>query len=259
MTLSAIFGRARTDDPNHATPGYKSMRRLQRLTRYNTCLWQLMAPFVGDRVLEAGTGIGNFTPFLLERSRVIAVDLDPHYVSRLHGQIGHLPNVRVLQLDLNRKEAAASLLDEKLDTIVCMNVLEHLEDDGRTLQSFYRLLAPGGRLVLVVPAHAALHGAIDTHVGHYRRYEKAEVARKFEQAGFHTESAIYFNALGAIGWFMNSKVLRRKEVPGVQAYFFDWLVPLVALERRITMPFGLSVVAVGRKPDSAMAETKRSS
>jgi SAM-dependent methyltransferase len=233
--------------PNTETPGYKSLVRLQRLTRYNTCLWELMAPFVGDRVLEAGSGIGNFTPYFIDRSRVIAVDLDAYYVDRLREQVGHLPHVRVLQVDLNAKEAE-TLVDEKLDTVICMNVLEHLEDERGTLQSFFRLLVPGGRLVLVVPAHAALHGAIDRHVGHFRRYEKAEMVKKLQQAGFEAESAIYFNALGALGWFVNSKLLRRKEVPGVQAYFFDWLVPLLSLERRVTMPFGLSVVAVGRKP-----------
>ena len=237
---------ADSDDPN-ATPGYKSLVRLQRLKRYNTCLWQQLAPFVGDRVIEAGSGIGNFTSFLLDRSRVIAVDLDPYYVSRLQQRIGHLPNVQVLQLDLNAKEAE-SLVHEKLDTVICMNVLEHLEDDRGTLESFYRLLAPGGRLVLVVPAHAALHGAIDRHIGHFRRYTKTEVTRKLEQAGFQTESAVYFNGLGAIGWFVNSILLRRKEVPGVQAYLFDWLVPLLSLEKQFTMPFGLSVISVGRKP-----------
>jgi 4-amino-4-deoxy-L-arabinose transferase-like glycosyltransferase len=246
-----------TGDPNRATPGYKTLVRMQRLTRYNRCLWRQLAPFVGDRVIEAGSGIGNFTSFLLDRAKVIAVDLDSNYVSHLQERIGHLPNVRVLKLDLNAKEADV-LVDEKLDTVICMNVLEHLEDDRGTLESFYRLLQPGGRLVLVVPAHAALHGAIDRHIGHYRRYQKSEVAQKLEQAGFQTESAVYFNALGALGWFVNSIVLRRKEVPGVQAYLFDWLVPLLAIERRVRMPFGLSVIAVGRKPGPASVETHSS-
>src|SRR5205085_10274801 len=128
------------------------------------------------------------------------------------------------------------------DTVVCSNVLEHIEDDVGALAALRALLAPGGRIVLVVPALRPLHGSIDKAIGHHRRYVREEIAAKLARAGLGVEHVRYFNVLGVAGWFLNARVLRRRSVPGFQARVNDRLVPLLRLERWLRPPLGMSLL-----------------
>jgi SAM-dependent methyltransferase len=138
---------------------------------------------------------------------------------------------------------------------LCTNVLEHIEDEARTLANFYDLLTEGGRVVLLVPAHPALHGSMDAHLGHYRRYTRDRLAQLMRDAGFAVEHLEHVNRIAVAGWYLNSKILRRKDVPAFQAYLFDRLVPMLRLEKYWRMPVGLSLIAVGRKPVSSASAT----
>jgi hypothetical protein len=126
-------------------------------------------------------------------------------------------------------------------------VLEHVEDDQRALDAMRSLLAPGGRVVLVIPAIKALYGAIDQAIHHFRRYSTEEIEAKLRGAGLEVEHVSYFNMLGVPGWFVNSKLLKRRTVPGIQARINDRLVPVLRLERRFGPPIGMSLIAVGRR------------
>ena len=103
-------------------------------------------------------------------------------------------------------------------------------------------------LVLVVPALKPLYGSIDRAIGHFRRYTRADLLAKLDAAGLEVETVRYFNAVGVPGWFVNTRLLRRRSVPGVQARINDWLVPLLRLEQRVGLPFGMSLLVVGRVP-----------
>jgi hypothetical protein len=115
------------------------------------------------------------------------------------------------------------------------------------------MLQPGGRLVLLVPAHRALYGTIDEAIGHHRRYERADLVRLLGESGLQVESDIHVNATSMLGWFLNGRVFKRQSVPGVQARLANRLVPLYRLERRFNLPVGLSVIAVARRADDALA------
>ena len=128
-----------------------------------------------------------------------------------------------------------------------MNVIEHIEDDAAALRCFHEILEPGGRLILLAPACKALYSKIDAGLDHYRRYSSDELCRKIQGAGFTIESERFFNLPGAVGWFINGKILRRKILPKNQMRLFDMMAPLLRLEDRIRIPFGLSLLAVGRK------------
>jgi SAM-dependent methyltransferase len=232
------------DDP--ADAGAKTLQRISNLSRYNTWLWDQIARYTGQRVLEVGAGIGTMTRFLLGRQLVLATDVDPRYLERLRYTFASCPNVLVQPVDLNER-FAERLAKNRLDTVLCLNVLEHIEDDEAALSQFSHLLPPGGRLVLIVPAHRRLYGEIDKAIGHYRRYEKGEIMVKFERAGFRIEETRFLNLLGLPGWYFNSCLLKRKIVPGVQARLNDLLVPLLRLEKYFTLPWGMSLLAVGRK------------
>ena len=126
-------------------------------------------------------------------------------------------------------------------------MLEHIKDDAAALRCFRDILVPGGRLVLLVPACPSLYSKIDAGLDHYRRYSRAELGSKLEVAGFRVEHAGFLNLPGALGWFMNGRILRRNMLPKYQLKLFDLFVPLLKIERRLKIPFGLSLLAVGRK------------
>ncbi len=246
-TLWAILRYAFVDEVDNALPGYTTLRRMRRLGAYNRWMWQKLEPFVGERILEVGSGTGNMTRFLMARADVTATDMDERYLDTLRILFGHHPNVNVRFMDLG-KPAPPEITARRYDTIVCLNVLEHVEDDMSALRRLHALLEPGGRLVLVVPALEALHGAIDVAIGHFRRYGEPVIRARLAEAGFDAEHTRYFNSLGIPGWWFNSVVLRRRSVPSIQARINSWLVPLLRLEDRFEPKWGMSLVAIGRKP-----------
>jgi len=240
------------DDQDNADPGYQTLLRLARAERYNQWMFRQIAPHLGRRVLEIGSGIGNLTRYLVGRDLVVATDLNPRYLRMLANTFDRHTRVRVEPLDLADFDPGR-LAAWELDTIVCLNVLEHIEDDRQALRQLHRSLVPGGRLVLLVPAHRWLYGAIDRAIHHYRRYERGDLAARLEEAGFRVEHLAFFNRLGVLGWWANSVLFRRTRVPGVQTRLTNLLVPLLRAESALPLPCGLSLVAVGRKPGPAPA------
>ncbi|MCR4439445.1 MAG: hypothetical protein QHJ34_06715 [bacterium] len=104
-------------------------------------------------------------------------------------------------------------------------------------------------MIVVAPARRALYGSLDEAFAHVRRYEKAELEAKAREAGFEIEKVYFHNALGAVGRFLNGRVLRRKRLSRFQAQVFDNLVPVLRrVERHISVPLGLSLIAICRKP-----------
>jgi glycosyltransferase involved in cell wall biosynthesis len=225
--------------------GYTTLRRVEVLHRYNGFLWDLMQPFIGRRILEVGAGTGLLTRYLSTRERVLATELDPEYVDLLRRTFADSPNVEIRALDLAHL-AENGIPHRTFDTVVCSNVLEHIEDDGAALAAMHDVLVPGGRVVLIVPAIQALYGTIDRAIHHHRRYSRDDLTAKLEGAGLAVEHLSYFNMLGVPGWYLNSRVLKRQSVPGVQARINDWLVPWLRVERRFGPPVGMSLLAVAR-------------
>jgi glycosyltransferase involved in cell wall biosynthesis len=247
VALWTILRYAFVDDQENADPGYKTLLRLSRAERYNRWLFQQLSPWLGQRVLEVGSGIGSFTRYLVGRELIVATELNPRYVRILGNTFERHTRVEVLPLDLTAFDPEP-LAERKLDTILCQNVLEHVADDRAALRRLHAALAPGGRLLLVVPAHERLYGAIDRAIDHHRRYERAGLVAKLEEAGFRVERTQFFNRLGVFGWYLNSVLLRRTRVPGFQLHLQNFLVPFLRAEAALPLAFGLSLVAVARRP-----------
>jgi len=130
---------------------------------------------------------------------------------------------------------------------VCMNVLEHIEDDRTTLRDFASVLPPGGHLVLLVPALKALYGTLDKHLHHFRRYSAPELRRVVTEAGFEVETIRYLNRLAVFGWWLSSRVLKRRVMPKAQLKAFKWIMPLLKLEEASAPRFGLSLLVLARR------------
>jgi SAM-dependent methyltransferase len=216
---------------------------------YNAWLWDKVEPFVGGRVLEVGAGIGNMTQRICAQTDVVATETNPEYLKVLRSSFEGHSRVQVNELDLSRDLPAE--VGSGFDTILCLNVLEHIEDDIAALRRMYDVLVPGGRLILIVPAFNSLYGEIDRGVGHFRRYDRTDIVARLEQAGFAVDHASVFNLIGALGWYVNSRLLKRNTVPGVQSRLYDKLVPVFRLEERFEPSVGLSLLAVGRRPVEA--------
>lgn len=224
----------------------ESLRRMARAPRYNAWLLDRARPYVGGRVLDAGAGTGTFTVELARYAReVVALEPEPALIPILRESVAAWPNVRLVEGTADDIEAGDR---GTFDAIACLNVLEHIADEVEALSVFRDLLAPGGRLLLIVPAHPLLYGAIDETVGHVRRYRRRDLARSLVQAGLEAEELRYVNPLGALGWLVSSRILRRDHVPEGPLVAYDRLVPLLAHVDRLPCPFGLSLWAVsGRR------------
>jgi SAM-dependent methyltransferase len=235
------------NDTNNSHPGYNTLAQLDQAPRYNSWLGRKLRPNLGQRVLEIGAGIGTITREIAPgRERVIALEADPFYVQRLRNLFRESDVVRLVHAPVERTDWD-SLAREGLDTVMLSNVLEHIEDDAAAVSRFRSVLPEGGRLVILVPALPALYGGIDEAIGHYRRYTPETLRRVIESNGFHLESLEWLNLLGIPGWFLNSRLLRRRSVPGFQIRLYDRLSPLLArLESAFKLPVGMSLLAVAR-------------
>ena len=223
--------------------GAATLERMATAPRYNRWMYDRLRPWVGRRVLEIGAGIGNMSEFLVDRDRVVLTDTEPYYLDRLRARYAELPHVTVAELRLPASNPR--LAAERLDTVVCLNVLEHIEDDRGSLVAMRDLLAPGGRLILLVPSLRALYGTLDEALGHFRRYVPRELAAKLAAAGFRVPHLEYFNLAGVPGWWFTGRVLRRRLIPQGALRWYDALVPLFRLERLLPWRIGQSLIAIG--------------
>lgn len=227
---------------------YQTLQRMKKLRRYNQWIFSKFRPFLGKRALEIGSGIGNITKFLLDRDLVIATDVEPKYLALLKNTFGNYKKFRVESIDISGLDVGHFQAD-RIDSVICFNVLEHIEQDQIALKNIFDLLEPKGRLLLFVPSHSWLYGSLDRHLGHWRRYGRKELIHKLESAGFKVVLLEYFNRMGILGWFLNSKILRRKRLPSFQLRLYNLLVPLFKLEKFLPLPFGTSLLVVGEKSE----------
>jgi len=230
-----------------------TLTRLETLSaadRFNDEVWDRVESFIGTEILEVGMGIGIFTEKLLARGKVFGVEIVPEFVDEAKRRLGaNRPGLDYLVTDIGAPTLHDSLRGRAFDTIVCMNVLEHIEDDRGTLKRLLSMLSSGGRLILVVPAHRWLFNPLDANDGHFRRYERAELNEKLSEAGFNVIHESTFNLFGIAGWFLNGTILRRKDLPAGQMGLFNKVAPLLFwLENLVGPPVGLSLLAVGAKP-----------
>jgi glycosyltransferase involved in cell wall biosynthesis len=240
------------EDPTNV--GHVTLARMSKLEPYNRWLVGRFRGALGKRILEIGAGFGNLTRHLAEdeqgsrRELVVASDLDPVAVEYLKGVFREDPAVRVASyrfpLDAAGREEIRAM---SIDTIVCCNVLEHIENDEATLADMHALLKPGGRLALLVPALQRLFGTLDEHLGHFRRYEKPDLESKLARAGFALEDCRFVNRPGVFGWWLNGRVLKRRVLPRAQLRAFGLFLPLLRREEKSPPSYGMSLLAIAKK------------
>ena len=178
-------------------------------------------PHVGDTVLEVGAGIGNLTGRLLVRRLLyVAAEKEPLHLHALRNRFLRTPNVVVQKLD---PESAADfrVLENCFDTVLCLNLLEYLDDPAPVIRSFYSTLEPNGMLVVLAPHEEGLFGSLDQGLGHKRRFSKTDACRLLESQGFRVEMAVDFNKAGAPPWWAYSKLFGSRNINKPVLKIFD--------------------------------------
>lgn len=218
---------------------------------YNRLLWSRLDAMnrAHGRVLEIGCGIGNLTRLIVSSPAVESVhgvDLDPAYVRRLAVDLAGLAvTATACSVEEFRPDIVGGVAeDQAYDTVVSSNVIEHLEDDVSAFRNVARMLAPGGRALMLAPAHPRLFCSLDRALSHYRRYTPERYAELARASGLELCRVQHFNPLGILGWWWNGKVLRRNVLPAGQVRLYSRIgVPVSAfLDRLNPFPCGISLI-----------------
>jgi SAM-dependent methyltransferase len=230
--------------------GSQILGRLARAPRFNAWMADFIRPFCGKRVLEIGSGTGNMTRHLVPRDAYVASDLNPLYLQTLRALAADRPYLDVTLTDVTRRD---SFPDPGLrfDTVVCLNVIEHVDDDVAALRNVHDVLAPGGRAIVLVPRGPGLFGTLDEVLGHKRRYTEASLRRLALDAGLEPRELLPFNRVGTPAWWLNGRLLRRRHFGLAQIQVLNLLTPVFRrIDRALPFP-PLSLVAILERPAAA--------
>jgi len=219
---------------------------LEEADNYADWIYRLIRPYLGKRVLEIGAGHGELTERLRRGSHVTATDLSKRCVDELARRFAGCDEVEVLQGDV----AALGSNAGKFDSVVLVNVLEHIEDDEGALADLRDLLEPGGRLCVFVPAFDGLYSDFDRQIGHRRRYRRSHLVSTFDRAGLEIVDARYVNTVGALAWWVLARQLGQVPTQRWSVKVYDrFVVPLIRrLEEDREPRFGQSLLVIGARP-----------
>ena len=248
LALAAILKFAISDRIYSADEyGSEILARLNRAPRFTRWMADTVRPFVGERVLEIGAGIGNLTANLIPRTAYWATDINPLYLSDQRNLSSTRPYLHVAFTDVSRMETFPK---ERFDTVICLNVIEHVEEDVAALRNIKSVLDEGGRAIILVPQGPALFGSLDTVLGHFRRYTRQQLIAAGEKAGFQVVTVLGFNRAGMPAWWVNGKILKRKNFGLWQIKLLNCCVPLFRVLENWTLAPHLSLIAILQKPSA---------
>jgi len=237
------------DDCYEERLGHAILHELTSARRFTGWLTRLIGPWFGQRILEIGSGIGNISRQLPKRELLTVSDCDEQYIEILTQAFRNYSMVSVARLDVTREEGFDEL-EGQYDSVVCLNVLEHIQDDVDALRRMATALRDGGHLIVQVPQYRFLMSRLDRELGHLRRYSRREICEKLESAGLSVRHILNVNALGVLGWLVNNRFLRRTTFGKFQLKIYDMLVPFACMIEKLLPHPGLSIVAVAQKPPS---------
>jgi SAM-dependent methyltransferase len=226
----------------------QDLESLSDLPNYQQWIIDYFRPYIVGNGVEFGAGIGTISDLLLPHlDSIDLVEPSPNLVIQLKNKFKNDPAVQVIADTVENR--VRQLKDQSLDTIVLVNVLEHIEDDSDTLIHFSRILRPGGHLLLFVPALPFLFSNMDRVLCHYRRYLLKGLRHTVKNSGFELVRSRYFDFLGILPWFLVNTLGGKESFNQAHARLYDRVgIPLTrAVESIIPPPVGKNVILVARK------------
>lgn len=231
-----------------------NLKQWNKLDRYSQWMYHSYERYIGKRVLDVGAGVGNLTKFMLKKcDLVVGVDIFEHQIQIMRKRFKKCSNFKaecrnILEDDIE------DLKEYKFDTVVCINVLEHLEDDKEAVMRMKSLLASKGRLVILVPAWQALYSHLDKNVGHHRRYNRGDLKRLATKCQMKVIENKYFNFGGIFPYYLKGKLSKDRggsfstDLNGVNSKFYNYMAAfLEPVENKIKPIAGLSEIIIMEK------------
>ncbi len=234
------------------TEGEDTLNTIALANHFNRWMYETIKPYCKGDILEIGSGVGNISEYFLhDNSRILLTDIRDGYCDSLrekfsgHNSLLGIENMNLVDAEFDTK---FSKHFNNFDSVFALNVVEHIFDDKLAVSNCYKLLKPGGHLIILVPAYQWLYNDFDKELEHYRRYTRKKLESLFTASDFSVSHSQYFNAAGIAGWLVSGKMQHHKIIPAGQIRLFDRLVSVFRLfDKLILNSFGLSVITVGKK------------
>lgn len=244
-------------DQQTTYPG-KELEALSVAVNYHRWIVSRIAPYLGDTVAEVGAGVGSVSLLLLENNvgRLVAFEPSNNMYPLLAENLAHENRAVPVNDFFSGRHAP-----QGFDSVIYINVLEHIDDDRAELGRAFDALKPGGHLVLFVPALAWLYSDFDGQIGHFRRYTRSGLSGLVGDVGFTVLEARYFDVAGIIPWYLYFVLLRKSIGAGSVSLYDKVVVPVMrVVERVVPPPVGKNVLLIARKkmspPHGTEGETR---
>lgn len=224
-------------------PG-KELEALSVAVNYHRWIVNEIEPYLGRKVAEVGAGVGSVSRLILEKdvTRLLAFEPSSNLYPELANNLASEKRARTIN------DFFSPRYEPELDSVLYINVLEHIEDDRAELGRALEALRPGGHIVIFVPALSWLYSEFDRQIGHYRRYTKSGLRLVVQEAGFSITKARYFDVAGIIPWYVNFVLLGNSIGSRSVSLYDRVVVPVMRVaERLIVPPIGKNVLLVARK------------
>lgn len=231
----------------------RELEAMSLAVNYHRWIFESLKPYLGRRLVEVGAGQGSFSEMLLECGAEHVALVEPS--GKMYEQLkAHLSRLKT-SVEVETYNATFSEVAEEIraahrpDSILYVNVLEHIEDDEAELALVHSTLCAKGRVFIFVPALRWLYGKFDEAVGHVRRYSRRELEEKCRRAGFKIIKSDYFDLLGVLPWYFKYRVLKSSSMEPWAVQLYDrYLVQVTkAIESAIRPPVGKNIVLVAEK------------
>ncbi|HYM93213.1 MAG TPA: class I SAM-dependent methyltransferase [Chitinophagaceae bacterium] len=231
--------------------GRQTLENISKAKRFNKWMYSQIRPYIKGAVLEIGSGIGNISRHIIEDGIDITLsEYNLEYCELLQKAFSKEPHVKgIFQVDLLLPDFTShfAMLKEKFDTIILLNVIEHLENDSIAVANCSFMLKAGGHFIVLAPAYKWLYCKLDKELGHYRRYSMKKIRSTIKNQTFEIIARRHFNVFGISGWFIFGKIFRKKAL-GREMRVFEFFVPLAKLLDKICFnKIGLSIIVTGKK------------
>jgi len=227
--------------------GYQTLEVISKADKFNQWMYKTIRTYCRGKILEIGSGIGNISTFFVAENYSITLsDTDEDYIDLLQKKF---VDQEILSIDLVDKDFTKKYkhLFETFDTVVFLNVLEHIDSDELAIENCKLFLKPKGCLVILVPAYPFLFSEMDKELKHFRRYTSKKLSELLLKGGLTVKNVFYFNAFGILAWIYG-KVLRLKAIPSNNMKLFNKMVPFAKFVDKILFKkAGLSVIAAAQK------------
>ena len=221
---------------------------------YHRWILTVFMPYLGQNIVEVGAGVGSFSELLLSEHNFQTLSLIEPSEELYEGLTNHMrelgTNTKVDLYHGSFLDAAPLIKSQRaVDSVIYINVLEHIAEDERELEVIRDTLSQGGHVFVFVPALRWLYGTFDEQVGHVRRYTKTELEEKLKRGGFRIVRASYFDFAGIAPWWVKYRLLKSSRMERGAVRFYDqFIVPVVRrIESLAPPPIGKNVIVIAQK------------